>query len=93
VHSEDIRRPLGIAHDHPLASVTQVTDFYAGSNVLIGGKRRVEGVTLQATDTDWSRGSGPVASGPATALMLATTGRKTALSELSGPGVDTLRSR
>ena len=93
VHAEDIRRPLGIAHDYPLASVTQVTDFYASSNVLIGGKSRVAGVTLQATDTDWSRGSGPVVSGPARALMLATTGRKAALDELSGPGVEVLRSR
>jgi uncharacterized protein (TIGR03083 family) len=93
VHAEDIRRPLGIAHEYPLASVTRVTDFYAGSNVLIGGKNRVAGLTLQATDTDWSRGSGPVVSGPARALMLATAGRKAALDELSGPGLETLRAR
>jgi uncharacterized protein (TIGR03083 family) len=93
VHSEDIRRPLGIAHEYPVESVTAVTGFYAGSNVLIGGKRRVEGLTLQATDTDWSHGSGPVVAGPARALMLATTGRTAALDELSGPGVEILRSR
>jgi uncharacterized protein (TIGR03083 family) len=93
VHGEDIRRPLGIAHDYPTPSVTAVTEFYAGSNVLIGGKRRVEGVTLQATDADWSHGSGPAVTGPARALMLATAGRKVALDDLSGPGLDTLRSR
>jgi len=93
VHAEDIRRPLGIARQYPVDAVTAVTDFYAGSNVLIGGKRRVEGVTLQATDTDWSRGSGPLVSGPARALMLATAGRRSALEELSGPGVETLRTR
>ncbi len=93
VHSEDIRRPLGIPHEYPLASVTAVTDFYASSNVLIGGKNRVAGVTLQATDTDWTHGSGPLVTGPARALMLATTGRKAALDELSGPGLETLRSR
>jgi uncharacterized protein (TIGR03083 family) len=93
VHAEDIRRPLGIAHHYPVDSVTAVTDFYAGSNVLIGGKRRVEGVTLKATDADWSHGSGPVVSGPATALMLVTTGRTAALDELSGPGVQSLGSR
>jgi uncharacterized protein (TIGR03083 family) len=53
VHAEDIRRPLGIAHEYPADAVTAVTEFYAGSNVLIGGKRRVTGLTLQATDTDW----------------------------------------
>jgi uncharacterized protein (TIGR03083 family) len=93
VHAEDIRRPLGIAHAYPVASVTAVTDFYARSNVLIGGKRRIEGVTLQATDTDWQRGSGPLVSGPALALLLATTGRTAALDELTGPGVAVLRSR
>ena len=93
VHAEDIRRPLGIAHAYPLSSVTQLIDFYAGSNVLIGGKRRVEGVTLRATDTDWSRGAGPAVEGPALALLLATAGRKAALDDLTGPGVETLRSR
>jgi uncharacterized protein (TIGR03083 family) len=93
VHAEDIRRPLGIRHGYPVDGVRQVTEFYAGSNVLIGGKRRVEGVTLEATDTDWSHGSGPVASGPVLSLMLATTGRKAALDEITGPGVDVLRSR
>jgi uncharacterized protein (TIGR03083 family) len=93
VHGEDIRRPLGITHDYPVASVTAVTEFYAGSNVLIGGKRRVGGVTLEATDTAWSHGSGPTVAGPVRALMLATAGRKAALDELSGPGVDILRGR
>ena len=93
VHAEDIRRPLRIAHDYPLASVTAVTEFYAGSNVLIGGKRRVAGLTLRASDTDWSHGSGPLVEGPAVALMLATTGRKQLLGELSGPGVEVLRTR
>jgi uncharacterized protein (TIGR03083 family) len=93
VHAEDIRRPLGIVRQYPVDAVTAVTDFYAGSNVLIGGKRRVEGLSLRATDADWSRGIGPLVSGPALALMLATTGRTAALEELSGPGVETLRSR
>jgi uncharacterized protein (TIGR03083 family) len=93
VHAEDIRRPLGIAHQYPVAAVTQVIDFYASSNVLIGGKRRVEGVTLQATDADWSHGSGPAVSGAARALLMATTGRTAVLDELTGPGVELLRSR
>jgi hypothetical protein len=93
VHAEDIRRPLGIAHEYPVASVTAVTEFYASSNVLIGGKNRVAGLTLRATDTEWSHGSGPEVSGPARALMLATTGRASALDELGGPGLETLRAR
>jgi uncharacterized protein (TIGR03083 family) len=93
VHAEDIRRPLGIRHAYPLSAVTRVTEFYAGSNVLIGGKRRVAGLTLKATDIDWSHGSGPLVEGPAVSLMLATTGRSAALEDLHGPGAETLRTR
>lgn len=93
VHAEDIRRPLGIAHDYPLSWVTRAIEFYAGSNTLIGGKRRVDGLTLQATDAGWSHGSGPAVEGRAMSLLLATTGRKVPLDDLTGPGVDTLRSR
>lgn len=93
VHSADIRRPLGIPHAPPPAAVTAVTEFYAGSNVLIGGKRRVAGLTLKATDTDWSHGAGPLVEGPAVSLMLATAGRRAAVDDLRGPGVATLRAR
>jgi uncharacterized protein (TIGR03083 family) len=93
VHAEDIRRPLGLEHAYPVDAVTRVIDFYAGSNLLIGGKRRVAGLTLRATDGDWSRGDGPVVEGPAMALLMVTAGRPAALEDLEGPGLDTLRSR
>lgn len=93
VHGEDIRRPLGIPHDFDLGAVTRAISFYATSNPIIHGKQRVAGLTLQASDTDFTLGSGPLVRGPAVALMLAATGRKAALDELSGPGVDTLRGR
>ena len=93
VHAEDIRRPLGIAHSYPADAVTRVIEFYAGSNLLIGGKRRVAGLTLQANDDPWSFGSGPVVAGPAMALLMVTAGRRAFLSDLSGPGVTTLQGR
>jgi uncharacterized protein (TIGR03083 family) len=93
VHGEDIRRPLGISHAYPTPDVVRAIRFYSGSNVLIGGKGRVDGVTLTATDTDFSTGSGPVVSGPALSLLLATTGRSTVLGDLTGPGVALLRER
>jgi uncharacterized protein (TIGR03083 family) len=93
VHAEDIRRPLGIAHDYPLDAVTRVADFYSKSNLLIGSKKRASGLTMRATDIEWSSGSGPEVSGPAVAIVLAMTGRAPALAELQGEGVDTLRSR
>jgi len=93
VHSEDIRRPLGITHDYPTAAVVQVADFYKGSNLLIGSKRRIEGLTLRATDTEWSHGTGPEVSGPIVSLVLAMTGRKVADGDLAGDGVTVLRGR
>ena len=93
VHSEDIRRPLGIAHDYPIDALTRVADFYRGSNVLIGGKKRVEGLTLRATDAEWTAGSGPEVVGSARTIVLAIAGRAAAVDDLTGDGVATLRSR
>ncbi len=93
MHGEDVFRSLGTYRPHPVEHVDTVADFYSGSNLLIGAKNRIEGVTLRATDSDWSHGSGPEVSGPTIALVMAMTGRKAALDDLSGPGVDVLRSR
>ena len=59
IHGEDIRRPVGIYRDYPTEAVIQVADFFKGSNLLIGSKDRIAGLTLRATDTQWSAGSGP----------------------------------
>jgi uncharacterized protein (TIGR03083 family) len=92
-HAEDIRRPLGIRHDYPAGAVVQVADFYKNSNLILGTKRRIEGLALRATDADWAHGAGPTVSGPMIALLLAMTGRKAATGELSGDGVATLQAR
>ena len=92
VHAEDIRRPLGIAHTYAPAAVLRVADFYKTSNTLIGAKNRIAGVTLRASDTDWSHGSGPELRGPLLALVMAMTGRKAALDDLEGDGLGVLRS-
>lgn len=93
VHAEDIRRPLGIRHVYPADAVRQTLDFYKGSNALIGTRRRLDGVTLRATDADWTHGSGPEARGPMLSLLMAATGRRAALDDLIGEGVAVLRSR
>ena len=93
IHPADIRKPLGIAHEYPEEALIRVADFYKGSNLIVGAKRRIDGVTLRATDTGWSTGNGPEVSGPHLSLILAMTGRSDALDDLSGAGVDTLKSR
>ncbi len=93
VHGEDIRRPLGIKRTYPAGQVARTIAFYAKSNAIIGGRERIAGLTLQATDTDFSVGSGPLVTGPAISLLLVAAGRMSALADLSGPGVETLRGR
>ena len=93
IHAEDIRRPLGIKHEYPADLVLTLADFFKKSNLIIGSKSRIEGVTLRATDSDWKHGSGPEVAGPALSILLAMTGRKHALADLTGAGVEVLQNR
>jgi uncharacterized protein (TIGR03083 family) len=93
IHADDIRRSLGLQRTYPDDALVEVADFYKGSNLIIGTKRRIDGLALRATDTGWSYGAGPEVSGPMLPLLLAMAGRKGVLNELSGDGVDTLRQR
>jgi hypothetical protein len=82
-----------MSREYPEEALTRVADFFKGSNLLIGAKRRIAGLTLRATDTGWTTGSGPEVTGPHLSLVLAMTGRSAALADLSGEGLATLRSR
>jgi uncharacterized protein (TIGR03083 family) len=93
VHGEDVFRAVNGYRDHAVDHVIAAADFYKNSNLLIGAKRRITGVTLRATDTDWQHGTGPEVSGPVIALLLAMTGRKPPLDDLTGDGVAILRKR
>ena len=93
VHAEDIRRPLGLSRAYPMATLTEVADFYKGSNLVIGTKKRIAGLRLRATDGDWTHGDGPEVAGPMAALVVAMAGRKAALADLTGDGVAALAGR
>lgn len=92
VHSEDIRRPLGITHSYDAEALRQVADFYKDSNALIGTKSRITGLSLNATDTEWSHGDGDEVAGPMLSVLMAMTGRSSACDQLTGPGVEKLRA-
>ena len=93
IHAEDARRPLGIEHEYPIDAVRQVIDFYKKSDTLIRAKSRIAGLTLAATDTDWSHGEGPLVEGRLMDLLMAATGRKVALERQSGEGMVAFASR
>lgn len=93
VHGTDIRWPLGLDRAFPGATLVQVAEFYRRSNLLIGAKSRIAGLTLRASDVEWSTGSGPEVRGPLLALVMAMTGRAAALDRLDGAGLDRLSAR
>ena len=93
VHGDDMRRPLGLSHHTPEGALAIVADSWKRTNILIGTKKRIEGLRLKATDATWSYGDGPEVGGPFQSLVLAMTGRKQALGDLSGDGVSVLTSR
>ncbi len=91
VHGEDIRRPLGINRTYPSEAVVRSFQYQARTPVSLGGaKQLIAPVRLRATDADVSIGDGPEVRGPALSLLLAISGRKSALGDLDGPGVPAL---
>jgi uncharacterized protein (TIGR03083 family) len=93
VHGEDIRRALGQKGEHPAEHLTNLAEMYKKTGAPLRGKQRSAGLRFVGTDTDWSSGEGPEVRGPTMSLILAMVGRRGALDDLDGPGVDTIRSR
>ena len=93
VHGEDIRRPLAIHRDYPITTLTQLANYYQGSDLVVPAKKRITGLQLQASDGPFATGSGPLVSGSTLALIMAMAGRVAYCDELNGDGVATLRAR
>jgi uncharacterized protein (TIGR03083 family) len=92
VHGNDIRQPLGINDDSSTEAKVACLNMLKGSNFPVPAKKAIAGLRLNATDADWSYGSGPDVNGPLVALLMATATRPLA-STLSGDGVAVLQSR
>jgi uncharacterized protein (TIGR03083 family) len=93
VHGQDIRRPLGIHHAFDPEHLQRSLTFVGGKSQGFVPKGLLDGIRFEATDFDWVHGDGAVARGKGEAVLLAMTGRRVALADLEGPGVDTLRGR
>jgi uncharacterized protein (TIGR03083 family) len=92
IHHQDIRRPLGLPRDIPAERMLAALEF-ARTAPTIGAVKRIRGLTLTATDLDWTAGKGPAVEGPAESLLMAIASRHGAAQELSGPGQQTLANR
>lgn len=94
VHGADIRRPLGIGREIPAERARTCLTFLttrAAKGLVVDGA--FDGLRFEAEDVGWSHGEGPVVRGRAEELLMALTGRDSALGDLHGDGVATLRSR
>jgi uncharacterized protein (TIGR03083 family) len=88
VHSQDIANPLGRDLPVPVEPTRQGLQRVWDMGWPFNARRRLAGVALRATDTDWTAGSGREVSGTALSLLLLLTGRtSTAVGHLHGPGV------
>lgn len=92
-HGEDVRRALGSKGDHPREHLVALADAYRKTGKPLNGKKRSTGLRFVANDIEWSAGEGPEVRGPAMSLILAMVGRRRALDDCTGPGVDILRGR
>ena len=92
IHLQDVVVPLGLDDDVPPERWRPSLDFLVSTKSRVGFRpAALPDVRLEATDLDWSHGSGRVVAAPAAALGLAITRRTARLDELGGPGAETLR--
>jgi uncharacterized protein (TIGR03083 family) len=92
IHQQDIRRTLGLPRQIPALRIATVLEFATTARPLAAAPR-IAGLTLTATDVDWSSGAGPEVRGPAEPLLMAMVGRRGITPELNGPGVEVLAAR
>jgi uncharacterized protein (TIGR03083 family) len=94
VHAQDIALPLGPDYPMPSEAARAGADRVWTMGWPFWARRRLRGVRLLVSDTEWSAGAGSELHGPIRMLLLLLTGRTaTALSHLSGPGVHVITER
>ena len=92
IHHQDIRRALGYPRTVPVDRLERILPLVPG-NPRLGAGHRIRGLRLKATDLGWQHGKGLEVSGTGEALLMAMTGRREAVKELTGPGQATIAGR
>ncbi|OLT18095.1 hypothetical protein BJF80_02110 [Serinicoccus sp. CUA-874] len=93
VHGQDIREPLGLTSEPDPGRAAQVAEFFAGRDFTVPSRTLATGLRLEATDTTFAAGDGPLVRGSTLALVMVMAGRAAYLPDLSGPGVSILADR
>ena len=84
IHGLDVTVPLGVPRRPPDATIRVVLDDLTRGGVDAHFGTSIEGRRLQATDLDWSYGSGPALRGAAEDLALLLCGRTVPHGRLDG---------
>ena len=92
IHGLDVTVPLGVPRRSPDATIRVVLDDLTGGGVHDRFGTSIQGRSLQATDLDWSYGSGPALRGPAEDLALVLCGRAVPTGRLEGEAAVSRRS-
>ncbi|KQY55579.1 hypothetical protein ASD66_19910 [Nocardioides sp. Root151] len=87
VHHQDIVRPLGLSHTMDPEAASLAADRVRRLAFLMGTRKVVRSVRMEATDVDWVRGSGPTVRGPMQELLMVCAGRARVATGLSGEGL------
>ena len=77
VHAQDVAIPLGIAHEMPTDAAQVALERVWVKSFPFHARKQLAGYRLRTTDAAWEVGDGPLLTGPASALLLLATGRKT----------------
>jgi len=88
VHGQDVAIPLGRELPMPRDAATAAATRAWTMGWPFWARRRLRGLRLVASDTDWTAGRGEELTGPIGALVLLLTGRTAvAAPRLTGPGL------
>lgn len=93
VHGQDIAIPLARTWPMPVQAAATAANRVWPDLWPFRAERKLSGFRFAATDCPWTAGQGPQVEGPIAAILLLLTGRRAALSHLSGPGVFELQAR
>lgn len=93
VHTQDVRRPLGLegSLDPEVAKAALEFCTSHAKRKMMVPPDQIAGLRLEATDIDWSWGDGDLVSGPAEAILMGINRRNVA-ADLTGEGVAKLPS-
>ena len=84
VHGQDVAVALGVPREMPREAAVAVAERLWGMGFPLHPRKRFPGVTLAATDADFTVGAGPRVEGAIADVVLALAGRDAGRAALSG---------